>query len=89
MNDDLIIGNSKQVNLSNAKIDDCNFHESVNTTEFDINRTLKINPPDGNNQYYLYKILKIMIIKIKATKYLNNDILLMKIGEFTVMNYRI
>jgi AP-4 complex subunit mu-1 len=31
-------------------IDDCNFHESVNTSEFENDRTLIIHPPDGN--YY-------------------------------------
>jgi AP-4 complex subunit mu-1 len=53
LNEHLIIGNNKINNLNLkeicycVKLDDCNFHESVNLSEFDINRTLIINPPDG------------------------------------------
>lgn len=46
LNEDLCIGKH---NFGNAvTLDDCNFHESVNSSEFNLNKTLKINPPEGN-----------------------------------------
>ena len=36
--------------------DDCNFHECVNTSEFDLNKTLKISPPDGEFTVLNYRI---------------------------------
>jgi len=55
LNENLEIGEDVAVNC-NVKIDDCNFHECVNTNEFDINRTLKINPPDGEFTVMNYRI---------------------------------
>ena len=37
-------------------LDDCNFHESVNTLEFDMNRTLRIQPPNGEFIAMNYRI---------------------------------
>jgi AP-4 complex subunit mu-1 len=46
----------KGVNRSAVVLDDCNFHECVNTMEFDGNRTLKIHPPDGEFIAMNYRI---------------------------------
>ncbi|EGR30590.1 hypothetical protein IMG5_128570 [Ichthyophthirius multifiliis] len=53
LNEDLIIGRGK---IGKVVLDDCNFHESVNTSEFDINRTLRIQPPDGEFIAMNYRI---------------------------------
>jgi AP-4 complex subunit mu-1 len=45
LNEDLVIGKSSL--NSGVILDDCNFHDCVNTNEFDQNRTLRIHPPDG------------------------------------------
>jgi len=45
LNEDLCVGKSTFGNA--VTLDDCNFHESVNATEFNLNKTLKINPPEG------------------------------------------
>lgn len=37
-------------------LDDCNFHDSVNTNEFDMNRTLRIQPPDGEFVAMNYRV---------------------------------
>ncbi len=37
--------------------DDCNFHECVNTSEFDMNRTLKVTPPDGEFTVMNYRYI--------------------------------
>lgn len=37
-------------------MDDCNFHDSVNTSEFDMNRTLRIQPPDGEFVVMNYRV---------------------------------
>ena len=37
-------------------LDDCNFDQTVDTSEFDINRTLKIRPPLGEFTVMNYRI---------------------------------
>lgn len=55
LNDDLIIGKGGPMNVG-VTLDDCNFHEAVNTADFDLNRTLKINPPDGEFIVMNYRV---------------------------------
>lgn len=55
LNDDLIIGKAGPSTVG-VTLDDCNFHESVNTSDFDLNRTLKINPPDGEFIVMNYRV---------------------------------
>jgi len=55
LNDDLIIGKAGPSN-EGVILDDCNFHECVNTSDFDLNRTLKINPPDGEFIVMNYRV---------------------------------
>ena len=47
LNEDLIVGRSSNPISKAVILDDCNFHSAVDYSEFDTNRTLKINPPDG------------------------------------------
>ena len=37
-------------------LDDCNFDSTVDTSEFDLNRTLKIKPPQGEFTVMNYRI---------------------------------
>ena len=37
-------------------LDDCNFHESVNYTEFVMNKSLRIDPPEGEFVVMNYRI---------------------------------
>jgi AP-4 complex subunit mu-1 len=46
LNEDLSIGKTG----SGPTIDDCNFHENVNSSEFDLTKTMRIKPPEGMNQ---------------------------------------
>ena len=53
LNEDIQIANSYSHGIL---LDDCNFHESVNTNEFDLNKILKINPPSGEFIAMNYRI---------------------------------
>ena len=55
LNDDLLVGKASAGSAS-IVLDDCNFHESVNTSEFDLNKTLRINPPDGEFNVMNYRV---------------------------------
>jgi AP-4 complex subunit mu-1 len=46
LNEDLTVGKTGS-SSTGVVIDDCNFHEAVNATEFDLNKSLKILPPEG------------------------------------------
>ncbi len=46
LNDNLIVGKGSGM-ASSAVIDDCNFHECVNTSQFDMNKLMTIKPPEG------------------------------------------
>ena len=37
-------------------IDDCNFHECVNTNEFEQSKILRISPPDGEFTLMNYRV---------------------------------
>eukprot|EP01016_Furgasonia_blochmanni_P041689 TRINITY_DN5449_c0_g1_i3.p1 TRINITY_DN5449_c0_g1~~TRINITY_DN5449_c0_g1_i3.p1 ORF type:complete len:360 (-),score=147.39 TRINITY_DN5449_c0_g1_i3:79-1158(-) len=56
LNDDLVVGKGTATTSGGVVLDDCNFHECVNTTEFDMNRTLRINPPDGEFTVMNYRV---------------------------------
>lgn len=53
LNEDLVIGKGQS---GRVVLDDCNFHDSVNTNEFDMNRTLRIQPPDGEFVAMNYRV---------------------------------
>lgn len=46
LNDDLVTAGSNNTNGS-VVLEDCNFHESVNYSEFEMTKALKITPPEG------------------------------------------
>lgn len=56
LNDDLQIGRSTSVYNANVVLDDCNFHECVNTNEFEMNKLLRISPPDGEFVVMNYRV---------------------------------
>lgn len=47
LNEDLVIGKGNSANYGAVVLDDCNFNDCVNLTEFDNARTLSFHPPDG------------------------------------------
>jgi AP-4 complex subunit mu-1 len=54
LNEDIAMADS---NINGVVIlDDCNFHESVNYSEFLINKSLKIDPPEGEFVVMNYRI---------------------------------
>ena len=56
LNDDLQIGKSNLGPTGAVVLDDCAFHECVDTNDFDTLRTLAINPPDGEFLVMNYRI---------------------------------
>lgn len=54
LNEDLIIG--KHRGMYGLVLDDCNFHECVNTAEFDTSKTLTLRPPEGEFTLMNYRI---------------------------------
>lgn len=55
LSDDIIVGKTTTYS-SGIQIDDCNFHQSVNTRDFTSQRTLYITPPDGEFVAMNYRI---------------------------------
>ncbi|CAG9311558.1 unnamed protein product [Blepharisma stoltei] len=55
LNDDLVIGRNNG-NYGSTVLDDCNFHECVNSNEFNEFKILTINPPDGEFVVMNYRI---------------------------------
>jgi AP-4 complex subunit mu-1 len=55
LNDDMIIGRPSGYS-SGSVIDDCNFHPSVQSRDFESQRTLFITPPDGEFVVMNYRI---------------------------------
>ena len=45
LNSDLHIGKGANSMGSLVVLDDCNFHECVDTSDFEVNKVLKIHPP--------------------------------------------
>lgn len=55
LNEDITIGKGSTYG-SGTQIDDCNFHQCVNTQDFEMLKTLFINPPDGEFVVMNYRI---------------------------------
>jgi len=55
LNDDLVIGKGNS-SSSGVVLDDCNFHQCVNTTEFEMSKVMKIKPPDGEFTVMNYRV---------------------------------
>jgi len=55
LNDDLAVG-AQMSNPGSVVLDDCAFHEFVDTRDFDTLRTLAITPPDGEFLVMNYRI---------------------------------
>ncbi|KRW98870.1 Mu homology domain [Pseudocohnilembus persalinus] len=55
LNEDLQIGRSGGYS-SSVVLDDCNFHNCVNTNEFEASKILRINPPDGEFVAMNYRV---------------------------------
>jgi AP-4 complex subunit mu-1 len=55
LNDEISIGRTNSYS-SGSVIDDCNFHQNVNTRDFESQKTLYINPPDGEFTVMNYRI---------------------------------
>lgn len=53
LNEDLIIGRSE---YSQVCIDDCNFHDCVNTNEFEMSKILRVSPPEGEFTAMNYRV---------------------------------
>lgn len=56
LNDDLTVGKGGAGPPSSVILDDCAFHESVDTRDFDALKTLAIAPPDGEFLVMNYRI---------------------------------
>ena len=56
LNDDLVVGKNTHGPIGSVVLDDCAFHESVDTRDFDTLKTLAINPPDGEFLVMNYRI---------------------------------
>lgn len=55
LNDDLSFGRGGS-NSNAPVIDDCNFHENVNTSEFEMTKTMRIKPPEGEFVVMNYRV---------------------------------
>ena len=55
LSDEIVVGKNTNYNTG-IQIDDCNFHQCVNTKEFENYKTLYINPPDGEFVVMNYRI---------------------------------
>ena len=56
LNEDLVIGKENKRGFGSVVLDDCNFHPVVQLNEFDLNRTLSFNPPDGEFTVMNYRV---------------------------------
>jgi AP-4 complex subunit mu-1 len=56
LNDDLVVGKGASNNEGSVVLDDCAFHESVDTRDFEFLKTLAITPPDGEFLVMNYRI---------------------------------
>jgi len=55
LNDNLVIGKNANI-ASAAAIDDCNFHECVNTSSFEMSKIMTIKPPEGEFVAMNYRV---------------------------------
>jgi len=56
LNNDLQVGKTTTGQVGSVVLDDCNFHECVNTNDFESLKTVSINPPDGEFLVMNYRI---------------------------------
>ena len=56
LNNDLTVGRSATGHQGSVTLDDCNFHECVDTRDFEAMKTVSINPPDGEFLVMNYRI---------------------------------
>jgi AP-4 complex subunit mu-1 len=56
LNDDLCIGKEGAMSSGSVVLDDCNFHECVDLTDFEHQRILSFYPPDGEFSVMNYRI---------------------------------
>lgn len=56
LNNDLTVGRSAMGQQGSVILDDCNFHECVDTNDFEAMKTVTINPPDGEFLVMNYRI---------------------------------
>lgn len=56
LNDDLVMASNSQNSNSGTVIEDCNFHENVNYSEFELTKTLKMTPPEGEMILMNYRV---------------------------------
>ena len=56
LNVDLVVGKNNDGPTGSVVLDDCAFHECVDTKDFDALKTLAINPPDGEFLVMNYRI---------------------------------
>ena len=57
-NEDLAVGRTPQNRYSSVILDSCNFHDTVNFTDFESQRYLTLQPPDGEFALMSYRFLK-------------------------------
>jgi AP-4 complex subunit mu-1 len=55
LNEDIVVGRAN-ARFGSVVLDDVNFHESVNTSEFEDYKILSINPPDGEFAVMNYRV---------------------------------
>ena len=56
LNNDLTVGRSATGHQGSVTLDDCNFHECVDTNDFEAMKTVSISPPDGEFLVMNYRI---------------------------------
>ena len=56
LNEDIVIGKHNSSGYGMVVLDDCNFHECVDLTDFDDLRILSFYPPDGEFAVMNYRI---------------------------------
>ena len=54
-------------------IDDCNFHECVNTNEFEQSKILRISPPDGEFTLMNYRVTGEFQIPFRVFPYVDES----------------
>jgi AP-4 complex subunit mu-1 len=56
LNDDVVMAGSANTVGGKVVLDDYNFHESVNYSDFELNKALKITPPEGEFIVMNYRV---------------------------------
>eukprot|EP01009_Symbiontida_sp_KSa7_P000136 NODE_102_length_1455_cov_557.566856_g80_i0.p1 GENE.NODE_102_length_1455_cov_557.566856_g80_i0~~NODE_102_length_1455_cov_557.566856_g80_i0.p1 ORF type:complete len:376 (-),score=60.07 NODE_102_length_1455_cov_557.566856_g80_i0:216-1343(-) len=57
LNEDLVVGKTdSRRGYSTVVLDDCNFHETVDYRDFEVDRTLTFRPPDGEFTVLNYRV---------------------------------